>query len=411
MASDNAIGIRMGAGTLKRARKALPYIGLLLFSLAVYLPVMDAASRRRIDFGMYIRIAQALPHTDSVSSHVLYQAMLKLAQALLPGIAPTTAALIAVLVYMLPLPLILFWLLKRATEARLPDALLGALALGLTIAAPLTRWANDYMTGYINPVLYHSPTQMTLRLFLAPIALIALRAFADAANADRKRRLWLTLLCADLVLLATLAQPSYTLVLLPGCVMLAGWRWLRGLAVDWLTLIVGVILPGAAIMSLQYLITFGAASAPSSIAPGFLVYQQAWLPAWQLPYQLLFSIAFPLSLLPLYGRAALRDKLLALSWLVFCISLVPAYFFYEEGYRLMHGNLARSSYAAVFVLLFASLCFLLRQLVADRRTGVGWRLAGVAVSSRAAAGMAMFALHLLSGASYYLRFLHEWTPM
>ena len=117
-----------------------PYLLLLLLSLIVYLPVMTSASQRDVDFVTHIRIAQALPHSTHVVNHVLFHAIFRSIHHIAPSVPRTDAALAAILLVMLPVPLMVFALLRKAAGDSLSITVLIALSLALTIVASITIW-------------------------------------------------------------------------------------------------------------------------------------------------------------------------------------------------------------------------------------------------------------------------------
>ena len=388
-------------------RLARTYLALLLASAVIVVPIMRVATSQTLDFRDHIQMAEDFPDKVTHVTHALFHGTYRFIAALAPeNTAPSRSALIAALIFMLPLPLILFWLLRRAAGGSLPDWLTAAQALGLTLMAPVTLGADSHMTGYINGIVYHNPTLLALRLFIVPISLLALRVFDGSAYANANQRLWFCLLALALVMAATQAKPSYTIVLLPGCCLVALHRRLRGKSVDWALLTGGICLPGAALLILQYLLSYINHQDGSHIAFGFLTYLRLSLDDWQIAAKLFVSLLFPLGVFFLY-RASIRDALyLRMSWLIFGLSLILGYGFYEHGPRAWHGNLVWSSYSALFVLMFASLAFVLARHDMEQRAGAaGWRLGGLRFSRRVGICMLLFGMHLISGLAYAWRFL------
>ena len=310
---------------------------------------------------------------------------------------------------MLPVPLVAFALLKKAAGEALPTAILMSLAIALTIMAPITIWADRFMLGYISPMVYHNPTSVTARLFVIPLSLLALRMFQPGgSNRSLNQRVYITLLSASVVLMGTLAKPSFTFVLLPGCCLFALWRAFRRQSVDWLLLVCGFCLPGALLMGLLYLMTYVSQDTSSAVAFGFLTFMQHWIPTWRIPIQLVLSLAFPLVVLALYFERARRHLYLNLCWVIFAVSAVMVFTLYEEGLRFQDGNFLWSSYSAIFLLMFASLLFLVEQHRRETQLGCGdWIFLGIPVSRKTAIASLAFGLHLLSGIAYYYRFLTQ----
>ena len=263
------------------------------------------------------------------------------------------------------------------------------------------------MLGYINPIVYHNPTSVTERLFVIPLSLLALHIFCGRTHRSLNQRVYITLLSASVALLATLAKPSFIFALLPGCCLFALWRAYRRHNVDWLLLVYGFCLPGAILMGLQYLLVYESQSDGSAIAIGLFTTMRHWIPTWHIPIQLVLSLAFPLTVLALYFERARQHLYLNLCWIIFAVSAAMAYLLYEDGPRVTHGNFVWSSYSAIFLLMFASLLFLLEQHAREQHLGTGsgdLTLAGLRVSRRVAIASLAFALHLLFGIAYYYRF-------
>lgn len=388
-----------------KLNEAGPYILLLILSLLFYLPVMTRASAAKADFGKHITRALTLPDSTDHVGHVLYHAVFLSIHRLAPSVPHTTVALWAILLFMLPLPVMAFVLFSRAARGSLPTSVLIAVSIALTIMAPITIWTNRNMVGYINPVVYHSPTGITERLFVIPLSLLALKIFQGQQYRSLNHRIYILLLSAVLALLTGMARPSFTFVFLPGCCLYALWRSFRREPVDWLLLIGGICLPGTCMLGLQYLLVYGSQDGGSTLVFGVLTYMRIWLPIWRIPIQLLLSLAFPLAVFALYFEQARRCRYLNLSWLICGISLAVAYLLYEEGPRFAHGNSLWSSYSAVFLLMFASLLFLLEQHARERQLGYGhFDIFGVGVSRNVAIASVCFGLHVLSGIAYCYRF-------
>lgn len=96
---------------------------------------------------------------------------------------------------------------------------------------------------------------------------------------------------------------------------------------------------------------------------------------------LIASIAFPLSVVALYPRQALKDKLLQYAWLSFFTGLFIYIMLNETGVRAIHGNFSWQTIVCNFILFLSSLIFLLSQ-----KTGLKPRIA-----------FAVFALHVATG--------------
>ena len=322
------------------------------------------------------------------------------------GLPHQLAALTAILLVMIPVPLIAYALFKQRVGEHIPDGALMAVALGLTIMAPITIWTSIYMIGYLNPIVFHNPTSIAVRLFIIPVSVLAFRAFRNQTYRDLNHRVYIILLSAVLVILMILAKPSFALALLPGCCVFAIWRYLRGGSVDWRLLAFGLLLPGLLMLGVMALLSYVDYDDGSAIEIGFLTFMTLYVPAWRIPIQLMLSIVFPVGVRILYARQARQNLFLSFAWTVFACALPVTYLLYESGPRVWHGNFLWTSYSAVFLLMFASMLFLLEQYVREFRRGCGsLQIFGLRFTWRFAFALFLFGLHVIGGIAYYLRFL------
>ena len=398
--------------TPKSLQRPLPFIFLFALSFVIFAPVVDVASQIVVDFGSHIGMAEDLPHKIKHVSYVLYHATYRLLKHLFPSLHKTDIALLAIMVYILPLPMIIFSKLTSASAQTIPVYATLLLSLALTIAAPITIWANETMLGYFNSIVYHNPTLIALRLFVIPVSILALRVFSNPTYRDANHRIYTILLCASIVLLSTQAKPSYTIVLIPGCCLFAAWRMFRGYRVDWTLLVVGFCIPGTLMLGLQYIISYYNFSDGSSISFGIFVFFREWYPDWSVPILFLLSIAFPLAVYLLFFTEAKKHLYLNMSWAVFAVSALVTYSVYESGPRIHHGNFLWNSYIAVFVLMFASILFLVQQYKLSRLVCLEdcQKLPSL-MSLKFSISLVLFGSHVLYGLGYFIRFLTGYVPL
>jgi len=389
----------------------LPYIFLFVLSLVIFAPVIGVAAQLYVDFGNHIETAENLPHIVKHVSYVLYHATYRLIKSFLPTIHNPDIALLAIMVFILPLPMIIFSLSRKHSKGTISIYALLLLSVALTIVSPITFWINKTMIGYFNPIVYHNPTLIALRLFAISVSLLALKIFSNYSYQSANQRRYTLLLCASLLLCATQAKPSYTIVLIPGCCAFAVWRRLRGHRVDWKLLVLGICVPGSFMLGLQYLITYFNYADGSSISFGFLVFTRLWFPDWRVTVQLALSLAFPLTVYLLYFAEARKHLYLNFSWTVFAVSAMVSYCLYETGDRIYHGNFLWNSYITVFVLMFASLQFLVQQY---GRSRLAWpqdcRSRPPKISLKLSISVVLFGAHVFFGIGYYIRFMTGYVP-
>ncbi len=384
----------------------LPYMFIFVLSLIIFVPIMKVAAEQYTDFGSHIIIAEDFPEKVTHVSYVLYHATYRLLKYFLPTIDSPDIALLAITVFILPLPMIIFSLLFNHSAGTISVYAILLLSGALTIVAPITIWTNETMVGYFNPVVYHNPTLIALRLFAIPVSLLALKVFSFPSYRDSNHRSYTRLLCALLLLLATQVKPSYTIVLIPGCCAFAAWRTLRGHRVDWKFLVLGICIPGSLMLGLQYLISYSNFADGSTISFGFLAFTRYWIPDWRVPVQLLLSLAFPLTVYLLYFAEARKHLYLNLSWTVFAVSALVTYCVYESGPRVDHGNFLWNSYITVFVLMFASVLFLVQQYQRSRLAlPEDYQSMPSRMSLRFSISVVLFGSHAFFGIGYYIRFM------
>ena len=384
---------------------------LLSLSLAITAPVMNVATRESGDFrNHYQRALQLLDTvTHRAIGHVLFHAVVKVYRQLMPAASQEALLLASILTFMQPLPVIIFLLLKKASRQILPNIVVAVLALALTVAAPVTIWIeNPDMIGYINSIVYHNPTLIALRLFVIPLSIMSLWAINMRSYHDFNQRFFWLLATAAVVMLATLSKPSYTIALFPGLFVFALWRRLKGGAVDWVFMIWGLYIPGSIVLAIEYLYVFEAGlehGGTIMIEP--LKLMRVWVPTiWRIPIQLVLSLVFPIGVYALYFDAARKNLYLNFSWIVFGVGAMYSYAFYQLGPGFKSGDFLWSGYSAVFVLMFASLLFLVEQHVQGfGNKDVKLSRRGLRLLARSGIAVSIFAIHVLSGLAYYIRFL------
>jgi hypothetical protein len=226
---------------------------------------------------------------------------------------------------------------------------------------PSVRW------GQISPNIWHNPTGIfampfCLLVFLAGLAALerpslATMAFAGAA-----------------MVLSLLAKPNYVLAFGPCFTIAAVVIWNR--AVDAGRLSVGAVVgqgllalgPASLVLLRQFQTTFG--EHPADVAGVRVAALAAWsvlMPPKYIPFAIVLSIAFPLTVAAFYWRSVFRDRCLALAWAVFAVAVVQFLLLAETGKRAEHGNFGWGAVLANQVLFVACCAFLLRQPTSNSR--------------------------------------------
>jgi len=369
-------------------------------------PAFDQASRKSNDIEKHLGFALTMKTEGFLPNvpHFFYHWLVIAASEALPAAPPMTLALLPMLLANSLLALGLVPLLRSSGAGRL---LALGLALLLLIFAPILLGTPDgglLALGYLHPTVYHNPTQQLMRLFALPLSLFAVRALSPQPYASPAQRGGLLALCAALMILLSLSKPNYILALLPALGLLSAWRLVKRLPLDG-PLLLGLILPALALLGLQFISTFGVTD--DQIALGWLgFYSARGLGVGDLLLMLLLSAAFPLAVLALHGRQAWADPYLRLSWVSFAFGAGFAYFVHE-GQRMTDGNFVWGGYVTLFLLVCASLAFIVRTYQADLAAFrwssalAWWR----AAPPRLKIVLLVLGLHAASSIRYYLLWL------
>jgi hypothetical protein len=240
---------------------------------------------------------------------------------------------------------------------------------------PSVRW------GQLSPNIWHNPTG----IFAMPFCLLVF--LAGLAALERPSLTTMALAGAAMVL-SLLAKPNYVLAFGPCFAIAAFAVWNR--AIDAGRLSFGAVLgqallalgPATLVLVRQFQSTFG--EHPGEIAGVRIAALAGWsvlMKPQYIPYAILLSIAFPLTVAILYWRDVFRDRTTALAWAVFAVSVVQFLLLAETGKRAEHGNFGWGAVLANQVLFVACCDFLLRQPPSNSRN----------------VAFIVFGFHLLSG--------------
>ena len=385
------------------------FVITFIVSLLVYAPIMwIAAAQDRPDYREHAQENLRIQEGEgSPVSHILYYSAFILYSSVVQQTDYPLAivSFAAVMTFIVPLPLVILAYLRRTSQGQLSGWLLIALSMGLAIAAPVTLWPSEFMIGYFNSIVYHNPTLIALRLFAIPVSWFALSVFTERGRLTAGGRNRILIPCVLLIVLSTMAKPSYIVALIPGCCAFAIWQVWRRRPVDWIMLIAGIMLPGLVLLASQYTSVYVEYSDSSGVAIGFLKFFQHHLPLAILPIRLLFSMVFPLGVLLLFFDEARQHVNLMLSWVVFGVGALIALFVYETGPRESHGNFVWTGYIVTFVLMYVSLSFVIERAVVDLKAGSRRGSLGLPESEKVRAALMLFGLHVIGGVIYYWHFV------
>lgn len=295
----------------------------------------------------------------------------------------------------------IYVLLSAQFQDSVPQWLIAFLSASLIFITPIYIW-RDYsflVVGYMNPTIYHNPTQNILKMTIIPISLLGFRGLNPKPYNSTKEHIGMVILTFVLMVMMLYSKPSYAIAFLPALGLFGLYRLFKRQPIDWALLVIGIGLPAIFILGTQYLGTYNEGT-DSGIGFGFLRVLKLYLPESHLLVQFLASIAFPATVYLLHINTAYKETYLNFSWLIFLFGIFYSYFLFESGQRLSHGNFVWSGYATVFGLMFASVIFLLKKygplfenLSENKRTTIPLKF--IVVS-------AVFMLHLIASVTLYL---------
>lgn len=358
-----------------------------------YYRVMNATDS---DYGAHIVYTYTLlakePLPPLVQSHPLLQVILAgMVWISRSHIDPFAAMIILLIACQVALALVLyFWIGKSNRKGG--DWLRAFAAVSMTVIAPIMALApidNKFYFGYIGLADYHNPTMLLLR----PLALIsfifAFRIF------ERPRNPILTMALSPLVvILSALAKPNYLMCILPA-ILILGIIWsFRKKSWDWRLFLFGFVIPGAAVLVVQWWLAYSAsASTGIMFNPTIVSHFSGYL-----PWKFLLSILFPLVATGLLFRKIIKDPYVSMAWIGFAAGAGMFYLFTESGNEKYSGNFSWGAEVMLFLLFAGIVRFCLKD---SAEKPVLWKRLVIwgAFLLHVAAGVAYF-IHCITGNPY-----------
>ncbi|HEY3876713.1 MAG TPA: hypothetical protein VGM92_14655 [Candidatus Kapabacteria bacterium] len=367
-------------------------ITAVIFGFNVY-RVATHQNTTSLDFVNYAQFVTPMKlHGTITKPHFIYPGLVALASLLFPGLSYT--ALGAGFVFLSDLfcatVLWMFW--KKVVPISASTFIPLILTIFSMILAPVsivTLFRHNLYIGYIAITTYHNPPLLLSR----PLLLIHFLIFANAlASLQVSKRL--TIWSALLMILTTLTKPNYATIMLPASMLSALWTIWKKEMPTFRFIVLGTVLPAIAVLAWQYYFTFfthyEADTTASVIFAPFLVYAAR---SHYLFPRFLLSILFPLGVLIVYGKEAMRDRFYMTGFMLFLFGAFESYFLAESGVRLYDGNFFFSGQIGLFLWFLVSMKFVLQDLYSKPKE-TRWNKSFVVLSS-------LFALHLISGVVWY----------
>jgi len=357
---------------ISRSRTVVVCIGaavLATLSCLLYVPVTIHCFQFESDYTRHLAFAEQMYRTHQlVAPHALFH-FLTIGVVEVAGTSFQSAALIVLGVSYGLTGLVLY---RETARVLIPDqssrqalwwGAMAALVLGLVVLfmQPILRpnQSHSYQIGYLWAEPYWSPTYTLMKPFALASAVSTL-AFLTSANTSR----FAVMTAAIATAAGALAKPSFVICLMPAVVILGALRSKDHEPVDWKAITLGILAPGAAILLLQYYLSYSGLGPEGMyrnaivFAPlrSFRDHQVTYLPA-----KLALSVAFPAAVYLLYWKCARRDLRLNFALLLFAFGTGYGLFL-AEARNSSHGNLIWGAYITLFIFYLYSATFLVRQL-------------------------------------------------
>lgn len=245
--------------------------------------------------------------------------------------------------------------------------------------------------GTFSPNPFHNATYLAAR----PFALIAFFMAVDIlqeyeSETGKPYRKYIAF--SVVLLLATMAKPSFTLVLVSVCGVIMLYRLIKskmkGFKAFWWFGVTFIPTFLALLYQYQDMFTGGAGGEETGIGFGFLT---AWKTATNNVFlAILMGIAFPIGVAVFQRKRIRAEKYLLFAWQFYAAGLISLAFLYEKGHRMEHINFAWGYMYGMFFIYIASLMVLVQE-TRQKRQAV-WQLV---------IQWSLFAAHLICGADYF----------
>jgi hypothetical protein len=325
----------------------ITYLQVVMYEQSDYLAHINVA-RFILTTGKLSSEGSAVPHPLNAFGMIFYH--------LVFGLSLEYGEIIVILLSYALLGNILFSQIKKIKDFH-EDWKSMIISFGIIIAGPLFLLVGidqKFYFGYPGFALYHNPTILILRPFAVLLWLIILKYSFSKINSGIG--IFFGIL---LVILSTLAKPSYTICVLPAIGLVLLWRKIRGQTINWWFVLFGLFIPAVIVLLWQYQLAFLGARESSIILAPFKVIR--WM-SHKIVIKFLLSIIFPLSVSIIYLKRVIHDRSMMIAWVIFGIGSFYGYFLAEGGRSLYSGNFLWSTDITLFILFFQAIIFFLSQI-------------------------------------------------
>jgi hypothetical protein len=392
--------------TRKNRVESLSLFLLIMLVITIFAPMLrHSINERTADYPNHIRRGITLYERGTIEiPHVVFAYSVMVTHALLRLHWAAAGFLVALVAY-IALGIVLYRLYIRPLFGSRSHLGLSVVAIVLTLmlmlmsAVNLFTWSDSNLYfGYIMPSVYHSPTMTTMKPFSAAVFVLACGVFV---NAERFNRPSVLVITALVTAIGCAAKPVYLMTLLPALALVTLYFIARKQYINWRLLLGGIVIPAGIVLTIQIFVLPNAQGGQFVVNPlGFYREIDAVIGARKgysvldsLPFTLLLSLLFPLTVYGVYFNKARRDLSLNLAWLSLFFGTVYLLFL-VEGDRPQHGNFTWSAHSAAFILFAATLVFFIRQIYSSE-TGLQ------KLNPASLACTLTLSLHIVSGFVWY----------
>lgn len=208
--------------------------------------------------------------------------------------------------------------------------------------------------GYIGLATYHNPTIVLLKL-LVIIQFFSMIKYMSMVKVSKISYL----VSALLIILCTLAKPSYTICLLPAISVYILYSWIRNIYINVKYATISIIVPSIIILLWQFYYTYQSIIS-SSMSDSSIIFDPLSVIEFYSPHFIILkfflSIAFPLAFIISYGR--ISDNYLILAYIIATVGISFMYLLSESGSRKYDANFFWSAQIGLFLLLVNIIYFI-----------------------------------------------------
>lgn len=268
----------------------------------------------------------------------------------------------------------------------------------------IQKYANGLMYRYLgaysgNPL--HNATYLTVRPFAVATFFVFVKILGEY---EEKTNVKDHILFTILLLLATLAKPSFTFVLVPAAGLIMLYRWGKKRFKNWKqTFNLGYcFIPTFIALIIQFLSRFGQPTEGKTSEMVILLGGSWKLYTTNIPVGLILGMAFPLLFLVFNFKKIKSNQMYRFSWQMWLVGMLTFLLICETGEGYGHANFAWGYMHGIFFVFMTSIILLLENTCKKQQKWYVLALEWLVLLAHILCGIYFF-IHLLNG-GYALTF-------